>query len=176
VDCGYIHEAALPLQSMNFLQPEDGKRIHFETGTSFTGGSIDWTGLDPDTASNLAPLTFVSALSPAAEAGEVPQQSPDDVAFSVPLDGGEPFVVPQAASPDRDYLWLDTAFGEPISLRRGAHTLMVSYAGRQHQREAVVDAFMLVPAVACKRQEREGSKAIALCYDMLSGSATWEEQ
>jgi hypothetical protein len=54
VDCGYIHEAALPLQSMNFLQPEDGKRIHFETGTSFTGGSIDWTGLDPDTASNLA--------------------------------------------------------------------------------------------------------------------------
>jgi hypothetical protein len=67
---------------------------------------IDWTGLGPDTTENLAPLTFVETLSPAAQIGEIPSQSPDDVAFSVALDGGEPV--------------------------------------------AMVDAFMLISAVACK--------------------------
>jgi hypothetical protein len=173
---GYVYETALPLQSLNYLQPEDGKVINFEAGTGFTGGFIDWTGLDPDTASNLAPMTFVTALSPAAEAGVVPEQAPDDVAFSVALDGGEPLVIPQSVSPDRDYLWLDPVFDEPVFLSHGTHTLLVSYAGRQREREAVVDAFMFVQTIACKRLENDKGNTLSLCYDMQSASTMWQEQ
>jgi hypothetical protein len=121
-------------------------------------------------------MTFVTALSPAAEAGEVPEQAPDDVAFSVALDGGEPFVIPQSVSPDRDYLWLDPIFEGPVFLSQGTHILLVSYAGRQREREAVVDAFMLVPAIACKRLENDEGDTLSLCYDMQSASTTWQEQ
>jgi hypothetical protein len=173
---GYAYEAALPLKSLNYLEPEDGKRISFEAGRGFTGGFIDWTGLDPDTPANLAPLTFVTALSPAAQVGELPAQSPDDVAFSVALDGGEPVTVSQAVSPDRDYLWLDPIFEGPVELSPGSHTLLVSYAGRQSDREAVVDAFMLVPAVACKRLANDLGSTLTLCYDMQTAAVTWEER
>jgi hypothetical protein len=175
VEGGYIYEAALPLASLNYLTPEDGKRIYFEAGRGFTGGFIDWTGLDPDTPANLAPLTFVSELSPAAQAGEIPVQSPEDVAFAVALDGGPASIVPQALSPDRDYLWLDAVFDGPVALKRGPHTLLVSFAGRQPDREAVVDAFMLVPAVACKRLEDAGGHPLSLCYNMQTATTTWEE-
>ena len=137
---------------------------------------MNWTGLDPDTAGNLAPLTFATSLSPAAQAAEMPEQSPDDVAFSVALDGGESVVVPQALSPDRDYLWLDAIFGEPVRLSKGPRTLLVRYAGRQSDREAVVDAFMLVPAVACKRFASDTGDAVTLCYNMQTAEATWEEK
>jgi hypothetical protein len=173
---GYVYEAALPLKSLNYLEPEDGKRISFEAGRGFTGGFIDWTGLDPDTPANLAPLTFVTELSPAAQVGELPEQSPDDVAFSVALDGGEPVAVSQAVSPDRDYLWLDPVFEGPVELSPGSHTLLVNYAGRQSDREAVVDAFMLVPAVACKRLANDLGSTLTLCYDVQTAAVTWEEQ
>jgi hypothetical protein len=172
---GYIYEAALPLESLNYLDAEDGKRIYFEAGRGFLGGFIDWTGLDPDTAENLAPLTIVTELSPAAQAGEPPEQSPADVAFAVSLDGAEPVVLPQATSPDRDYLWLDPVFLEPVELAAGSHTLLVTHAGRQTDREAVVDAFLIVPAVACKRLEDEAGSTLILCHDMLSAASTWEE-
>jgi hypothetical protein len=176
VEGGYLYEAALPLESLNYLQPEPGKRIYFEAGMGFLGGFIDWTGLDPDTAANLAPLTFVTSLSPAAQAGEVPEQSPDDVAFAVALDDGEPVTLAQAVSPDRDYLWLDAVFDEPVPLTRGVHTLLVSHAGRQPDREAVVDAFLLVPVVACKQFEDDAGRHLALCHDMQSAATTWEEE
>jgi hypothetical protein len=172
---GYVYEAALPLKSLNYLAPEDGKRIYFEAGMGFSGGFIDWTGLDPDTAANLAPLTFVTELSPAAQVGGIPEQALEDVAFAVALDGGEPFTVPQALSPDRDYLWLDSVFEGPVSLSRGTHALLVSYAGRQPDRKAVVDAFMLVPAIACKRLENEAGGTLTLCYDVQTAITTWEE-
>lgn len=171
---GYIYEAALPLQSLNYLMPEDGKRIHFEAGMGFTGGFIDWTGLDPDTAANLALLTFVTSLSAAAQAGETPEQSPQDVAFAVALDGGTPAIVPQAVSPDRDYLWLDPVFDGPVTLYRGAHTLRVHYAGRQADREAVVDAFMLLPAVVCKSFQNTAGETLQLCYDVQTAAVTWQ--
>ncbi len=173
---GYVYEAALPLASLNYFEPQDGKRIYFEAGKGFTGCFIDWTGLDPDTAGNLAPLTFVTALSPAAQAAEMPEQSPDDVAFSVALDGGKAVLVPQAISPDRDYLWLDAIFDGPVWLSQGPHTLLVRYAGRQSDREAVVDAFMLLPAVACKEFENEAGDAVTLCYDVQTAETTWEER
>jgi hypothetical protein len=175
VEGGYVYEAALPLKSLNYLEPEDGKRIYFEAGRGFGTGFIDWTGLDPDTPGNLAPLDFVTELSPAAQTGELTEQSPEDVAFAVVLDGGEPSVVPQAVSPDRDYLWLDPVFDGPVPLSRGRHTLLVTYTGQQPDREAIVDAFMLVPEVACKIFERENGNSLTLCYNMRTAETTWEE-
>ena len=172
---GFVYEAALPLESLNYLDPESGTGIYFEAGRGFLGGFIDWTGLDPDTAENLAPLTFVTELSPAAQAGEPQEQSPEDVAFAVSLDGAEAVAVPQALSPDRDYLWLDPVFGEPVHLEGGAHTLLVTHAGHQSDREAVVDAFLIVPAVACKHLKDDMGKVLILCHDMLDGTTTWEE-
>jgi hypothetical protein len=172
---GYIYEAALPLDSLNFLVAEEDKRIHFETGMGFTGGFIDWTGLDPDTAGNLAPLTLVTALSTTATAGDAPEQAADDVAFAVSLDGGEVVTVMQAVSPDRDYLWLDAVFSEPVFLSQGPHTLLISYAGRQPDREAAVDAFLIVPAVACKHLENDEGQLLVLCHDMQTATTTWEE-
>jgi hypothetical protein len=172
---GYVYEAALPLESLNFLEPAEGERIHFEAGMGFTGGFMDWTGLDPDTAANLAPLTFVSELSAAAQAGETPEQIPEDVAFAVTLDDDETAAVAQALSPDRDYLWLDQVFDGPLSLTEGSHTLQISYAGQQPDREAVVDAFLIVPAVACKQLEDDAGKGLMLCYDMQTAETTWQE-
>ena len=141
----------------------------------FTGGFIDWTGLDPDAAGNLAPLTLVTALSAAATAGDVPEQAAGDVAFAVSLDGSEAVTVVQALSPDRDYLWLDAVFSEPLFLSQGPHTLLISYAGRQPDREAVLDAFLIVPAVACKRLESNERQLLVLCHDMQTAVTTWEE-
>lgn len=170
---GYVYEAALPLKSLNYLKPEPGKRIYFEAGMGFSGGFIDWTGLDPDTAENLAPLTFVTELSPAAASGQPEEQRPDDVAFSILLDGGRMATVPQALSPDRDYLWLDPVFDGPVFLDRGPHTLQISGAGLRADREAVVDAFWFVPAVLCKRLADASGDVFTLCYDMRTGTATW---
>jgi hypothetical protein len=175
VEGGYVYEAALPLDSLNFLEPEVDRRIFFEAGKGFTTGFIDWTGLDPDTPENLAPLTFVKELSPAAQTGVLPDQSPEDVAFSVSLDGGKPFTIPQALSPDRDYLWLDPLFGGPVSLGQGTHTILVTYAGKKTDREAIVDAFMIIPAVACKTFADEQGNIAALCHDMSTADTTWEE-
>jgi len=175
VEGGYIYEAALPLDSLNFLEIEVGRRINFEAGWGFTGGFMTWTGLDPDTAANLAPLSFVTTLSAAAQAAEIPEQAPDDVAFAVSLDGGEAVTVMQAVSPDRDYLWLDPVVAGPLFLSQESHTLLVSYAGRQPNREAIVDAFLIVPAMACKRLENDEGQVLTLCHDMLTAATTWEE-
>jgi hypothetical protein len=141
----------------------------------FTGGFMDWTGLDPDTAANLAPLTFATALTAAAQVGESPEQMPEDVAFALTLDNGQAATVAQALSPDRDYLWLDLVFDRPLSLAQGPHTLQISYAGEQPDREAVVDAFLIVPAVACKKLEDNTGNQLTLCHDMQTAETTWEE-
>lgn len=174
---GYIYEAALPLKSLDFLKPGPGKRMNFDAGMGFTGGFINWTGLDPDTVDNLAPLDLVEELSPVARAGEAQEQLPDDVAFSVALDREPeaPVVVPQAVAPDRDYLWLEPVFEEPIWLDRSAHRLLVEYAGRQPDREAIVDAFLIHPANLCKRFEHPDGRQLTLCYDAQTGISTWEE-
>ena len=43
-------------------------------------------------------------------------------------------------------------------------------------REAVVDAFLLVPVVACKQFEDGAGRHLALCHDMQSAATTWEEE
>jgi hypothetical protein len=176
IEGGYAYEAALPLESLNFLEPAEGERIHFEAGMGFTGGFMDWTGLDPDTAANLAPLNFVAALSAAAQAGETPEQKPEDVAFAVTLDNDETATVAQALSPDRDYLWLDQVFDGPLSLTQGPHMLQISYAGEQPVRETVVDAFLIIPAVACKHLEGEEGQQLRICHNMQTAETTWEER
>ena len=172
---GYIYEAALPMESLNYLEPESGKRLNFDAGFGYTGGFITYTGLDPDTAANLAPVTLVASLSPAAQSSEIPEQSTDDVAFSVTVEGHDPASVPQANSPDRDYLWLDPVFDRPLPLNAGPHSLQISYAGKQPDREAVVDAFMLIPAILCKSFQGESLPALTLCYDVQTAEVTWEE-
>jgi hypothetical protein len=136
---------------------------------------MDWTGLDPDSVANLAPLTLVTALSAEAAAGELPEQAADDVAFGISLDGAEVSIVMQALSPDRDYLWLDPVFDGPVLLSLGSHTLLIGYTGLQPDREAVVDAFLIIPAVACKRLENDVGRLLTVCHDMQTAVTTWEE-
>jgi hypothetical protein len=172
---GYIYEAALPLASLNYLEAQSGKRINFDVGIGFTGGFLNYTGLDPDTAGNLALVTMVESLSQAALATEIADQSPGDVAFSVTVDDGEPTTVLQAISPDRDYLWLDPVFDRPIALSEGNHTLKISYAGKLTDRIAVVDAFLFIPAVLCKSLQGESLTPLSLCYDVQTAQTTLEE-
>jgi hypothetical protein len=150
--------------------------MRFEAGIGFTGGFMTWTGLDPDTPQNLAPLDFVGALSPAARSGEEVEQAPEDVAFAVSLDGGPEVIVPQALSPDRDYLWLERLFEEAVPLTPGEHTLTVRFAGLKAEREAIVDAFKITPRLLCKEHADGAGNRLTLCYDALTGDVTWEEE
>lgn len=173
---GYVYEAALPLESLNRLEPAEAKRMRFEAGIGFTGGFMTWTGLDPDTPGNLAPLDFVGQLSPAAQfEGEI-EQTPEDVAFAVSLDEGLKVIVPQAVSPDRDYLWLERLFDEPVPLTQGEHILKVTFAGTKADRRAIIDAFKITPRLLCKRHTHSADGVLTLCYDALSGDVTWEEK
>ncbi len=173
---GYVYEAALPLESLSHLVPEPGRSIHFDAGMGFNNAFISWTGRDPDVAANLTPLQLVDALSPAAQPGATAQPNADAVAFAVTLDEAPLAVVAQATSPDRDYLWLDRVTESPISLEAGAHRLEISYAGQQADREAEVDALMIVPAVACRTFENASGGILTLCVDLLSAQVTWEER
>ena len=172
---GYIYEAALPLESLNYLEPQAGKRLNFDAGLGFTGGFITYTGLDPDTPANLAPVTLMTSLSPATQSGEISEQFAEDVAFSVAIEGREPASVAQANSPDRDYLWLDQVLETPVFLNAGPLSAQISYAGRHPDREAIVDAFMLIPTILCKSFQGESLPALTLCYDAQTAEATWEE-
>jgi hypothetical protein len=172
---GYIYEAALPLKSLNRLAPAEVGHIRFEAGMGFMGGFMTWTGLDPDTPGNLAPLDFVEQLSPAAHSGEVVEQAPEDVAFAVALDEGPEVIVPQAVSPDRDYLWLERLFEGAVALTPGEHTLVVRFAGLKAEREAIVDAFKITPRRLCKVHADGTENLLTLCYDTLTGDTTWEE-
>ena len=137
---------------------------------------MPWTGLDPDTPGNLAPLDFVGQLSPAAQfEGEI-EQTPEDVAFAVSLDEGLKVIVPQAVSPDRDYLWLERLFDEPVPLTQGEHILKVTFAGTKADRQAIIDAFKITPRLLCKRHTHSADGVLTLCYDALSGDVTWEEK
>lgn len=106
----------------------------------------------------------------AAQAGD-----PARVALGVQLDGGERWVVPQAVSPDRDYLWLDAVTAQPLQLSSGRHTLRLSYAGSDRSRSAIVDGFLLQPALATKTLRSPDGRELRLGFDMLSGTLSWDE-
>ncbi|MGI8703838.1 MAG: sugar-binding protein, partial [Candidatus Limnocylindrales bacterium] len=171
-DGGYVYEAAVPWRSLGRDAPGLGQKLRFELGMGFAGGFMDWTGTDPDTAGNLAPLALVDALSevpdPAAEEGEA---TPDSIAVAVSLDGGQSVVVPGLTSPDRDYLWLDTVLRD-VELDAGEHELRLTYAGTG-DREAVVDAAWLSPVVARKTWQLEDGGRVVLELNTRDGELTW---
>lgn len=173
---GYTYEATLPWESLNRIEAEPDRVMAFEAGMGFGNAFIDWTGRDPDVASNLAPLRFVDALSIEPEPGAEPQAEVDAVAFAVTLDGAEPVVVSQSTSPDRDYLWLDAVFAGPVALAAGAHRVELAYAGERADGVAEVDALVVVPATVCRDFEKPAGGVLRLCYDMQTGQVTWQDR
>ena len=177
VEGGYTYEAALPWESLNRVEATSDRALAFEAGMGFGNAFIDWTGRDPDVASNLAPLRLVDVLSTAgSQPGETPQAEAGAVAFGVTLDGSEPTVVSQSTSPDRDYLWLDRVFEGAVSLTAGEHRVELTYAGQQLDAAAEIDALVFVPAVVCRDFEKPAGGVLRLCYDMQTGQGTWQDR
>jgi hypothetical protein len=173
---GYVYEAALPWGGLGAREAQAGAQMGVEVGRGFGGNSfLDLSGRDPDSAANLVPLRLVER---AGQAGEVVAGAhvagADAVALGVALDGGEALVLPQQVSPDRDYLWLDL-IGEPIRLDAGQHTLRLTYAGRDASRSAIVDAFLLAPALVVQRFAGPDGAMLTLSYDMRTAELSWEE-
>ena len=175
---GYTYEAALPWESLRARGVAAGTTMRIEAGRGFGANSfMDLSGRDPDSAANLVPLELVETGGQAgpAETAAAGSQDPGSVALGVQLDGSERWVVPQAISPDRDYLWLDPVTPQPIHLEAGAHTLRLSYAGADPTRAAIVDGFLLQPAVATKTLASPDGAQLKLGFDMLQGTLTWDE-
>lgn len=172
---GYVYEAALPWESLGVRGAEAGKNLGIEVGRGFGGASfMDLGGRDPDSAANLVPLKLVDqAGQTVAASGAATETQPARFALGVQLDGGETWTLPQAVSPDRDYLWLDRIAG-PFTLPSGAHTLRLSYAGDDDDGSAIVDGFLLQPAVLEKTLESDG-KRLRLRYVSNTGVLTFEE-
>ncbi len=186
VEGGYIYEAALAWRSLNYFDPQRQPRMYYDAGMGFGGsGFINWSGLDPDTPSNLLPLDFVNQVEVIARETLGEENAPLDTAFSVVLigeDAGQPIaqaVIPQRVSPDRDYLWLDAVFEQPLNLTAGKYELRIEYAGSRDDQEAVVDALWIVPQRACKRFTLNGEsrpRSLNFCYDGWTGETEWIEK
>lgn len=169
---GYVYEAAIPWASLGREAAETGQELRFELGNGFVGGFMDWTGTDPDTPGNLAPLTLVDELSePAGPVAEEGAPTPESVAVGVSLDGGRRVVVPALTSPDRDYLWLETVLRD-VELEAGAHQLRLAFAGTG-ETEAVVDAVWLSPVVTRKTWHLEDGSEVVVELDTREGALRW---
>ncbi len=172
---GYVYEASVPWHSLNRPAPAAGDRLGFEVGYGFGTGFMDWTGTDPDTPGNLAPLTLVEALTADQQEPTAELRDPESVAIRVQLDGGEPALLPELISPDRDYLWLDRVL-EAVELAPGEHRIAFSYAGSSPDRAATVDAFWLHPVVASKTWRLADGTSLRLEYDTRTGELSWHEE
>jgi len=171
-DGGYVYEAAIPWASLGREAAESGQNLRFELGMGFTGGFMDWTGTDPDTPGNLAPLTLVDELSqPVGPVAEENAPAPDSIAVAVSIDGGQAVVVPGLTSADRDYLWLEAVLRD-VELEAGDHRLRLAYAGTGDE-EAVVDAAWLAPVVARKAWRLEDGSEVVLELDTREGELSW---
>jgi len=170
---GYRYEAALPWASLHRQDVVVGARLGFEAGIGFTGGFLDWTGTDPDTPANLAPLTLVENMSEVAQPIERDPR-PDAVAVRVELDGAQVAVVPGRVSPDRDYLWLDRING-PFDLDAGGHELRISYAGLDANGESVIDGLWLIPRPLERSWVLEDGSEVSLRLDPTTGTLEWRE-
>ncbi len=183
---GYRYEAALTWQSLNYFDPLEQPRIYYDAGMGFgSSGFINWSGLDPDTPSNLLPLDFVAELESIQPQDQPEETTPLDTAFSLTVlaeENGQVLfqtVVPQRVSPDRDYLWLDLVLEQPLILPAGRHTLRMEYAGLRDEQEAVVDAVWILPQQMCKTfeiAENSASKILSFCYDGWTGETKWIEK
>ena len=187
VEGGYIYEAALSWQSLNYLNPQKQPRLYYDAGMGFgSGGFINWSGLDPDTPSNLLPLDFVAEWIPINGETSTEPGKPLDTALKMTIlteDEGQPplfeAVIPQRKSPDRDYLWLEAVFEAPVNLPAGRYRLQMTYAGSQNEQEAVVDAVWILPQRTCKQftfAENSAFRLLNFCYDWWTGEKEWMEK
>ncbi len=118
-DGGYRYEVALPWDSLHRRPGAAGGTLGLEIGMGFAGGFIDWTGTDPDTASNLAPLTLVEEATAGRGRGGARPSTRGGGRSRVELDGRPIATLPERTSPDRDYLWLDRLGGPHRAAPRG---------------------------------------------------------
>jgi hypothetical protein len=167
----YRYEAALPWASLNLQDARAGARLGFEAGFGFAGGFIDWTGTDPDTPSNLAPLTLVETVAPMPPT-VARDPRPEAVAVRVDFDGQPIATIPERVSPDRDYLWLDR-IGGPLDLASGDHEILVSYAGLDSAGESVVDGLWLIPRPLERAWLLDDGTHVGLRFDPSSGRLAW---
>jgi hypothetical protein len=175
-ETGYRYEAALPFQALGTLAPEAGRKAGFEVGRGAAGGGfMDWTGRDPDSAQNLAPLVLVTEPPQAAAASRQQVQGPGDVALTVAVDGHEVARVEEAVSPDSDYLWLDRITGLPLHLSAGTHTIRLTGSGTDTGRASVVDALMLVPVKQHKVLESPDGRRLELIRHWDGAFTEWLE-
>ena len=177
---GYAYEAAIPWASLGVREAKAGQRLGIEVGRGVGGNSfMDLSGRDPDSADNLVPLTLVGRAGqlkpPTKNSAASALTSADAVAFAVSINGHDAVIVTELVSPDRDYLWLDRVSAEPVRLKAGPNTLRVSYAGRDSDRAALVDAFLLSPAIVTREYTSPDGKSLKLSYDVRAGTLTWEE-
>jgi len=179
IEGGYVYEAAIPWASLGVREVKPNQRMGIEVGRGIGGNSfMNLSGRDPDAASNLVPLTLVIQPGRTGRPQDnmsVAAMAPDSVAFSVSINNSITFTVPQAVSPDRDYLWLDRVNSNPLQLERGSNTLRVSYSGSDPDRAALVDAFLLLPAVLTREFTSPAGERLTLRYDLMTGRLTWEE-
>jgi hypothetical protein len=179
---GYNYEAAIPWKSLYVDQVSEGKVMGFELGRGFGGsGFQDFTGKDPDTASNLAPVTLVSKLSPAAQAaaeGGAPKE--DAVALRAWLGAAatsnQAWSLAGPVSPDRDYLWLDRLTANPLHHGAGTDVLTFESSGSDPGRSAVVDAFVILPVVERKVLTDSAGHTVTVVHSLQTGKTTLEEK
>lgn len=176
VDGGYVYEAALPIASLGTLRVEPDRVVGMEVGRGATGGGfMDWAGLDPDAAQNLAPLRFYATPPQRTGDSGAAAQGPADVAVTVQVGDHAPFVLPEAVSPDRDYLWLDRLTGTPLFLEPGTYTVRVTGNGHDPQRSSVVDGLWLVPAKQTKVLQAPDGRRLELVRDWDAALTQWKE-
>ena len=167
-DGGYRYEVALPWESLHRRPGAVDGTLGLEIGMGFAGGFIDWTGTDPDTASNLAPLTLVEQAT-AGPGAEERDPRPEAVALSVELDGVDLATLAERTSPDRDYLWLDHLAG-PIDLTAGQHSIGLAYAGLDPTGESVVDGLWLIPRPLQRTWQLADGSDVTLVLDPGTGA------
>lgn len=182
---GYLYEAAISWKSLHAVPPQEDLRIYYDAGIGFgSGGFINWSGLDPDTPAHLLPLEFVTELKPVEIPAFSEARTPMDTAISVMISdsaSGQDIaqaLLPQSVAPDRDYLWLDSLFDQPIYLPAGKYAVRIEYAGQQNLQEAIVDAIWIIPQRTCKhfrRAEAPEQVSLRFCYDWWTGETEWSE-
>ena len=168
---GYQYEAALPWDSLHRRAGAAGAMLGLEVGMGFAGGFMDWTGTDPDTAANLAPLILVDALTEIPET-EQRDPRPDAVALRVVLDGQALSTLAERTSPDRDYLWLDHLAG-PVDLAAGDHEMRLAYAGLDPSGESVVDGLWLIPRPLQRTWRLADGSEVGVLLDPMTGVLDW---